>query len=103
MTSESGHRLFDECVPPPTRKVSARLTVTYAGFEGESELLEGLYKRGLAAPEVAPDLRAGDGILMYWTHRRVRSVANECVARSDAAVTPAQSVFENDRKPMGHD
>jgi hypothetical protein len=26
--------------PVPTRKVSVRLPVTYAGFEGESELLE---------------------------------------------------------------
>ena len=46
-TSERSHRLWDEMVPPPTRKVAARLTVTYAGFEGESELLESLYKRGL--------------------------------------------------------
>ena len=38
---EAAHRLFDEMVPVPTRKISARLTVTYAGFEGESNLLEG--------------------------------------------------------------
>ena len=39
-TLERSRRLWDEMVPPPTRKVSARLTVTYAGFENESELLE---------------------------------------------------------------
>jgi phage terminase large subunit-like protein len=33
-TSERSHRLFDEMVPPPTRKIACRLTVTYAGFEG---------------------------------------------------------------------
>jgi terminase large subunit-like protein len=33
-TSERAHRLWDELVPPPTRKVACRLTVTYAGFEG---------------------------------------------------------------------
>ena len=66
---ESSRRLFDEAVPSPTRKVSARLTVTYAGFEGESDLLEGLHKRGIEGVEVAPDLRRSHGMLMYWTHR----------------------------------
>jgi hypothetical protein len=33
-------RLFDELVPPPTRRIGCRLTVTYAGFEGESALLQ---------------------------------------------------------------
>jgi hypothetical protein len=46
-SSEGARRLWDEMVPVPTRKVSARLTVTYAGFEGESVLLEELYRRGL--------------------------------------------------------
>lgn len=41
-TSERSHRLWDELVPVPTRKISCRLTTTYAGFEGESELLEAL-------------------------------------------------------------
>jgi phage terminase large subunit-like protein len=44
------------------------LTTTYAGFEGESELLEELYRRGLQQPQVGPDLYAGDGVLMFWTH-----------------------------------
>ena len=66
---ESSRRLFDEAVPSPARKVSGRLTVTYAGFSGESDLLEGLYKRGLGGKEIAPDLYAGDGMLMHWTHQ----------------------------------
>lgn len=69
--SERGHRLFDELVPPPTQPIACRLTVTYAGFTGESVLLEGLYKRGMKQPEVAPALRAGDGILMAWHHEPV--------------------------------
>jgi phage terminase large subunit-like protein len=68
-TSERSQRLWDEMVPVPTRKVSMRLTVTYAGFEGESELLESIYKRGLTGEEIAPDLYCGDGMLMYWTHK----------------------------------
>jgi hypothetical protein len=49
-TSERSDRLWDEMVPPPTRKIACRLTTTYAGFSDESELLEGLYKRGLRQP-----------------------------------------------------
>jgi phage terminase large subunit-like protein len=67
-TSENSRRMWDELVPPPTRKITCRLTVTYAGFVGESQLLEELYKRGMAQPEVAPGLRAGDGILCAWHH-----------------------------------
>ena len=67
-TSERSRRLWDEMVPPPTRKVACRLTVTYAGFEGESVLLEEIYKRGLAQPQIGADLYAGDGLLMFWSH-----------------------------------
>ena len=57
-------------MPPPTRKVACRFTVSYAGFEGESELLESLYKRGMGGEEVATDMRAtSDGLLCYWTHK----------------------------------
>ena len=66
--SERDHRLWDEMVPPPTRALACRLTVSYAGFEGESELLEGLYKRGVAGQQIAPDLYVNGGLLMYWSH-----------------------------------
>ena len=67
-TSERSRRLWDEMVPVPTHKVSCRLTTTYAGFEGESTLLEELYKRGLKQQLLAPSLHAGDGLLMAWHH-----------------------------------
>jgi phage terminase large subunit-like protein len=70
-TSENSRRLWDEMVPPPTRKIACRLTVTYAGFSGESVLLEELQKRGLAQPEVGPCLHAGDGILLAWHHEPI--------------------------------
>jgi phage terminase large subunit-like protein len=69
--SERSRRLWDEMVPPPTRKIACRLTVTYAGFEGESLLLEELHKRGKALPQVGKDLYAGDGLLMFWSHEPV--------------------------------
>jgi phage terminase large subunit-like protein len=68
VTSERGHRLWDEMVPPPTRKIACRLTVTYAGFEGESALLESLYKRGLQGEQIEPDLYEQHGMLMFWSH-----------------------------------
>ncbi len=68
-SSDSAHRLWDEMVPPPTRKVTCRFTVSYAGFEGESKLLEDLVKRGKAGKEIAPDLYKTEGdILAYVTH-----------------------------------
>jgi hypothetical protein len=70
-TSERSRRLWDEMVPPPTRKIACRLTVTYAGFSGESVLLEELHKRGLQQQQVAPDLYAGDGLLMAWHHQPI--------------------------------
>ena len=66
--SERSRRLWDELVPPPTRKIACRLTTTYAGFENESQLLEELYRRGLQQPLVGTDLHAGDGLLMFWSH-----------------------------------
>lgn len=66
--SERSRRLWDEAVPSPVRKVSARLTVSYAGFTDESDLLESLYVRGIGGKEVAPDLYQSDGLLCYWTH-----------------------------------
>jgi len=66
--SERAQRLWDEMVPVPTRKVSVRLTVTYAGFEGESALLESLYRRGLQGQEIEPALYEQPGLLMFWTH-----------------------------------
>jgi phage terminase large subunit-like protein len=70
-TSERARRLWDEMVPPPTRKIACRLTTTYAGFSGESTLLEELFKRGMALPQIAPNLYAGDGLLMFWSHEPV--------------------------------
>jgi hypothetical protein len=46
VTPVSGRRLWDELVPPPTRRIACHLTVTYAGFSGERDLLGELYKRG---------------------------------------------------------
>ncbi len=66
--SERANRLFDELVPPPTRRIACRLVVTYAGYTGESTLLEGLHKRGLKGNLVEPDLYAQPGLLMFWTH-----------------------------------
>jgi hypothetical protein len=50
----------------------------------ESVLLEELYKRGMTQPEIAPNLRAGDGVLMAWHHEPVAPWQTEaCQSASD--------------------
>jgi phage terminase large subunit-like protein len=97
-TSERSRRLWDEMVPPPTRKIACRLTVTYAGYEGESLLLEELHKRGKSLPQVGKDLYAGDGLLMFWSHLPVASWQDEAwVASMRATLRPSayQRMVEN--------
>ena len=66
-TSERARRLWDEMITSPARRISCRLTTTYAGFSGKSVLLEELYTRGMALPdEVGLSLPAGDGMLFAW-------------------------------------
>ena len=67
-SSERARRLYDELVPVPTRKISCRLVVSHAGFEGEGELLQEIYNRGMQQPLIGTDLRAGDGQLFFWSH-----------------------------------
>ena len=77
--SERSRRLWDEMTPPPTRRLAMRFTTTYAGYSGESELLESLYSRGQTG-EVVPELahiENGEGrpacmrsgrTFVYWDH-----------------------------------
>jgi len=77
--SERDRRLFDELTPVPTRKNSIRFITTYAGFEGESQLLEDLYhqifdvqhnvKDGVERPlgEDFPAYAKGE-LFLYWDH-----------------------------------
>jgi hypothetical protein len=76
-TSERSRRLWDEMVPVPTRKVSVRLTVTYAGFSGESKLLEDLYRRGLKGTLIAPSLYEQTELLMAWHHEQIAPWCDE--------------------------
>jgi len=77
--SEKSRRLYEELTPVPTRKHSVRFISTYAGWTGESELLESLYgrifdkqdniKSGVNRPlgEDFPVYTIGD-LFMYWDH-----------------------------------
>jgi hypothetical protein len=66
--SERSRRLWDELIPVPTQQISCRLVTTHAGYSGECELLEELYNKGMALPEIAPNLRGGEGMLFTWRH-----------------------------------
>ena len=75
--SERSRRLWDEMIPVPTRKISCRLTTTHAGYENEFTLLLELYKRGLALPEIAPNLHAGNHLLFTWVHTPLSPLQTE--------------------------
>jgi len=68
--SENAQRLYEELTPPPTEENAWVLVVTYAGFTGESKLLETMYHRGLAGTRLDPELEvyAADGLFMFWSH-----------------------------------
>ncbi len=70
-TSESSQRLYEEVTTTPTRKPSVRMITSYAGFSGESVLLEGLVKRGLMGTEIAKDLYVQPGMIAFISHDRI--------------------------------
>jgi phage terminase large subunit-like protein len=89
--TEGARRLFDELIPPPTKKVACRLTVSYAGFEDQGHLLLELYRRGLQQPQIGKDLYAGSGLLMFWTNDPVADWQTpEWIEQSRASLRPAQ-------------
>jgi hypothetical protein len=53
--SEDSKRLWDELTPVPTRPRSIRFVETYAGYENESTLLEGLYALGKTGRQASLD------------------------------------------------
>jgi hypothetical protein len=85
-TSERAHRLWDEMIPPPTRRIACRLTVTYAGYEGESELLEARQGGRADRPVALPRRRHAHGL----AHHADRTVANRRMARADARAASPQ-------------
>jgi len=68
--SENAQRLYEELTPPVTEENAWVLVVTYAGFTGESKLLETMYERGRAGVRVDAklELYEADGLFMYWSH-----------------------------------
>jgi hypothetical protein len=77
--SERGLRLWEELTPVPN-KPSVRIVTTYAGWEGESELLWNLYLKGVGNDEhkdgeakrihktLPVYLNQAAKILCYWDH-----------------------------------
>lgn len=79
-TAEAARRLYEELSPVPTRRNSFRIITTYAGWEGESDLLWDLYRQGVG-PDEHPEGRAeridpkwplyadrAARLLCYWDH-----------------------------------
>jgi hypothetical protein len=67
---ESSRRLYEELTPPPSEFSAWVLIVTYAGFSGESDLLESIYNRGMAGRRIDSELECydADELFMFWSH-----------------------------------
>jgi hypothetical protein len=104
-TSDRARRLWDEALPSPIRKISGRLVVTMAGFEGESNVLAELYARGLAGEEIAPpavvSLAGADDVLDARALPAARCRSR--LARSVAPFAAGESISAHDRESMGLD
>jgi hypothetical protein len=67
--SEASHRLWAESVPSPARKISFRLSVSTAGFEGEPSPLREIFDRAMTyGTEVAPELYEHANLLCFWSN-----------------------------------
>jgi phage terminase large subunit-like protein len=100
------HRLWDELVTTPTTRISVRFTVTYAGFTGESDLLEGLYRQIFqedgelqeGVTRLAKDLYSKGRMLVYWSHDvRPPWITDEWIETQRRSYSPAQfsRIMEN--------
>jgi phage terminase large subunit-like protein len=71
-SAERMTRLYEEMTPPVTEPGAYILIVSYAGFSGEGELLEGLYSRGLKGRRLHKSLECyrQAGLFMFWSHRK---------------------------------
>ncbi|HEY5986284.1 MAG TPA: hypothetical protein VIV12_07910, partial [Streptosporangiaceae bacterium] len=81
-TTESGQRMYSEMTPILTVPISLRVIVTYAGYEGESQLLWDLYERGVGPEEYQYGRGAAvpgfddlpcwynNRLFCYWDHER---------------------------------
>ena len=79
-TTEPLRRLWEELTPVPTRPNSIRIITSYAGYEGESDLLWSLYRQGVDIAEhpdgrghrLHPDLplytNPDARLFVYWDH-----------------------------------
>jgi phage terminase large subunit-like protein len=77
--SEKARRLYEELTPPPTEHSAWILIVSYAGFLGESDLLQSIYDRGMSGKRVDDQLECyqSDELFMFWSHTPRQPWQNE--------------------------
>lgn len=70
ITSREAERLYDELTVPPTRPLGFRWVSSYAGYPGESKVLERLYQRGMRGDPVPSldDCFVNGPLFLYWSH-----------------------------------
>ena len=100
-SGERGRAVYDQLIPVPSRKISARLVVSHAGLADSDHLLYQLYERGMKLPEVGKDLRAGDGMLMHWSHVPQHDWQNErWLQEMRRELTPAKYTMMIENRPV---
>ena len=69
--TERMRRLYEELLPIPTIPDAYLWLCTTAGFSGEGELLEELYKRGLSGKRISRkyEVYRDKGLCMFWSHK----------------------------------
>jgi phage terminase large subunit-like protein len=68
--SENAHRMYDEGMPSPTLRLSARLCVSTAGFTGDPSPLHDTYERVVEGGiELEPEFYQRGNELCFWSHR----------------------------------
>ena len=98
----SAAALWDEMITSPARKISCRLTVTYAGFTGESRVAgrDVQARHGAARGRSFAACRRWHAVRL--AHRADRAVADRSVAGGDAPQPAAQCLCAHDPERVRH-
>ena len=100
VTSERGRRLWDEMITSPARKISCRLTVSYAGFTGESVLLEETLQARHGPARGWPEPARWRWHVVRLASRADFALADRKLVGRNAPQLKAQCLRAHDREPV---
>ena len=77
------------------------LIVTYAGFLGESDLLESIYQRGMGGRRIDAELECYEADELFLESHTAPTVAGSSLLRAAAENITARAVLEASRESVG--